>query len=208
MDKLLRYSIDSWDEITQCKSNASRYLHLTCDQIVDRCLSGIVIRVEHEKYGCLFSYLVEGSGPLLTPKPDGQLFELSTDDVLMELEKFGFLVDFSMTPQLDDDQFSLLATASQLGYDKIRIMYVGTDTVESVGTVYERKANLVMFNIDKLPKWLDSQKVCTKDEFSEAVNNGYAINLTHSKGGLNHGHNWSFLNEKVLAIDNILAVAR
>lgn len=207
MDKLLRYSIDSWDQITQCKSNASRHLHLTCDRIVDRCLSGVVIRVEHEKYGCLFSYLVEGNGTLLTPKPDGQLFELSTDDVLMELEKFGFLVEFSKTPQLDNDQFSLLAEASQLGYDKIRIMYVG-NRIQSTGPMYTRKANLVMFNIDKLPTWLNNQKVCTKNEFSEAVNNGYAINLTHSRGGLNNGHNWSFLNEKVLSIDNILAVAR
>lgn len=207
MDKLLRYSIDSWDQITQCQSNASHDLYLTYDQIVDRSLSGIVIRIEHTKYGCLFSYLVEGSGTILMPKPDGQLFELSSDDILLELAKFGFLVEFSKTPQLDNDQFNLLATASQLGFDKIRIMYVGNGR-ETVSPFYSRKANLVMFNVDKLPKWLDNQKVCGRNEFTEAINNGYAINLTHSRGGLNNGHNWSFLNEKVLAIDNILAVAR
>lgn len=210
MDKLLRYEIDSWDQVSGCLSNNSKSLKLTCTEIFDQSLTGTVIRVEHERYGCLFAYLVSGSGSILEYMPSGVLHELSTEDVLMELEKFGFIIKLSKKLEVNDDQYSLLITAKQLGMDKIRIMYVDTPPrarYDAYQFTYTRTAYLVCFKSSDLSSWLDNQKVCTAFEFSKAVQTGKSINLTEAQGGLK-GNNWSFLFDKVLNLDDILSVAR
>lgn len=208
LDKLLRYEVDSWDQVVDCLSNNSKHLHLTCDEVMDSSVTGTVIRVEHDKYGCLFSYLVEGSGSLLTPQPDGLMFELTTDQVLDELYKYGFVIKFSHKVLLDDDQFNLLVSAQGLGLDKLRIMYVSNsrNTFEE-GRSYVRSGYLVAFKIEKLPRWVNNTKVCTRDEFDKALLEGSAVNLSESAGGL-RGHNWSFLKDKVLSIEDILNNSR
>lgn len=208
-NKLLRYEIDSWDQVVECLSNNSKHLHLTCDEVMDTCLTGTVVRVEHDKYGCLFSYLVHGSGNLLTSQPDGMMFELTTDQVLDELYKYGFVIKFSTQVVLDDDQFGLLVTTNELGFDKIRIMYVdlAKPVVSKGRREYVRKANLVAFKVSDLPRWLDNTKVCTSDEFSRALISGSAVNLTRTSGGL-QGHNWGFLVDKVLSVEDVLSNSR
>lgn len=204
-DKLLRYEIDSWDELPGCLSNSSKHLHLTYDDVIDKPLTGGVVRVEHDRYGCLFAYVVNASGTLLTAKQDGIMYELTPYQILSELRKYGFIIKFSKAVVLDDDQFNLLVTANELHMDKIRIMYVSYRN--KFGAVEESKAYLVCFNIEHLPTWLNNSKVCNEAEFSKAVSNGYAVNLTHAKGGLTSPHNWSFLIDKILNIDDLLCVA-
>lgn len=200
----LRYEIDSWDEITECQSNNSPKLHLTYDVALGRSLSGQIIRVEHDDYGCLFSYVVEASGVDVSCAPNGTVFQLATDELLMELEKYGFIVKFSKCLQLSDAQYQLLMSSQLLGMSKIRIMYVDmTEKRNRFDDDYERKPYLVMFKMDKLPMWLSNGKVCSKQEFEDALAKGYAVNLTECEGGL-HGNDWSFLTDKVLNVSDIL----
>lgn len=200
----LRYEIDSWDEITGCQSNNSPKLHLTYDVALGRSLSGQIIRVEHDDYGCLFSYVVEASGVDVSCAPNGTVFQLATDELLMELEKYGFIVKFSKCLQLSDAQYQLLMSSQLLGMSKIRIMYVDmTEKRNGFDDDYERKPYLVMFKTDKLPMWLSNGKVCSKQEFEDALAKGYAVNLTECEGGL-HGNDWSFLTDKVLNVSDIL----
>lgn len=200
----LRYEIDSWDEITGCQSNNSPKLHLTYDVALGRSLSGQIIRVEHDDYGCLFSYVVEASGVDVSCAPNGTVFQLTTDELLMELEKYGFIVKFSKCLQLSNAQYQLLMSSQLLGMSKIRIMYVDMTTKRNrFDDDYERKPYLVMFKTDKLPMWLSNGKVCSKQEFEDALAKGYAVNLTECEGGL-HGNDWSFLTDKVLNVTDIL----
>lgn len=200
----LRYEIDSWDEITGCQSNNSPKLYLTYDVALGRSLSGQIIRVEHDDYGCLFSYVVEASGVDVSCAPNGTVFQLTTDELLMELEKYGFIVKFSKCLQLSDAQYQLLMSSQLLGMSKIRIMYVDMITKRNrFDDDYERKPYLVMFKTDKLPMWLSNGKVCSKQEFEDALAKGYAVNLTECEGGL-HGNDWSFLTDKVLNVTDIL----
>lgn len=200
----LRYEIDSWDEITGCQSNNSPKLHLTYDVALGRSLSGQIIRVEHDDYGCLFSYVVEASGVDVSCAPNGTVFQLTTDELLMELEKYGFIVKFSKCLQLSDAQYQLLMSSQLLGMSKIRIMYVDmTEKRNRFDDDYERKPYLAMFKTDKLPMWLSNGKVCSKQEFEDALAKGYAVNLTECEGGL-HGNDWSFLTDKVLNVSDIL----
>lgn len=200
----LRYEIDSWDQITGCQSNNSPKLHLTYDVALGRSLSGQIIRVEHDDYGCLFSYVVEASGVDVSCAPNGTVFQLTTDELLMELEKYGFIVKFSKCLQLSDAQYQLLMSSQLLGMSKIRIMYVDmTEKRNRFDDDYERKPHLAMFKTDKLPMWLSNGKVCSKQEFEDALAKGYAVNLTECEGGL-HGNDWSFLTDKVLNVSDIL----
>lgn len=200
----LRYEIDSWDEITGCQSNNSPKLHLTYDVALGRSLSGQIIRVEHDDYGCLFSYVVEASGVDVSCAPNGTVFQLATDELLMELEKYGFIVKFSKCLQISDAQYQLLMSSQLLGMSKIRIMYVDmTEKRNRFDDDYERRPYLVMFKTDKLPMWLSNGKVCSKQEFEDALAKGYAVNLTECEGGL-HGNDWSFLTDKVLNVSDIL----
>ena len=200
----LRYEIDSWDQITGCQSNNSPKLHLTYDVALGRSLSGQIIRVEHDDYGCLFSYVVEASGIDVSCASNGTVFQLTTDELLMELQKYGFIVKFSKCLQISDAQYQLLMSSQLLGMSKIRIMYVDmTEKRNRFDDDYERKPYLVMFKTDKLPMWLSNGKVCSKQEFEDALAKGYAVNLTECEGGL-HGNDWSFLTDKVLNVSDIL----
>ena len=209
-DKLLRYEIDSWDEVPGCLSNNSKHLHLTYDAVLDKRLTGGIVRVEHDRYGCLFSYLVNGSGPLLSVQEDGTLFELTAEQVLKELEKYGFLVSFAEKYVLDDDQFSLLSTIHDLGVAKVRIMYVNEEK-KYLNTYKDSnvlKAYLVAFNAGGLPRWLSNTYTCNEDEFSDALRTGKAFNATNLKGGLQPPHNWSFLADSVLNVTDLLESSR
>lgn len=200
----LRYEIDSWDQITGCQSNNSPKLHLTYDVALGRSLSGQIIRVEHDDYGCLFSYVVEASGVDVSCSSNGAVFQLTTDELLMELEKYGFIVKFSTCLQISDAQYQLLMSSQLLGMSKIRIMYVDmTEKRNRFDDNYERKPYLVMFKTDKLPMWLSNGKVCSKQEFEDALAKGHAVNLSECEGGL-HGNDWSFLTDKVLNVCDIL----
>lgn len=202
-DSKLRYEIDSWDEIVDCQSNNSPKLHLTYDVALGRLLSGEIIRVEHDDYGCLFSYVVGASGVDVSYTSNGMLFELTREELLMELEKYGFLIKFSNMLQISDAQYQLLMSSQLLNMNKIRIMYVDMQPERVKTTDYERKPYLVMFKASKLPKWLSNGKICSKQEFEDALVNGYAVNLTEVDGGL-RGNDWSFLTDKVLNVQDIL----
>ena len=206
-DKNLYYEIDSWNQACDCMSNASDKLHITYDIVLDRGINGGIIRIEHDDYGCLFSYLVNGSGNLLIPDCNDVVFELTNDEILMELHKYGFNIKFSKRIDINDSQYQLLSSAQLFGMDKIRLMYVDSSWVKQ-DNHFERKARLVIFNPSHLLNWLDNQKVCTRDEFANAIDNGYAINVTHAVGGLTPGNDWSFLYEHIFNVSDLLKHCR
>ena len=196
----LRYSIDSWYDLTRCKSNNSKYLKIFVEDIIDEDkLCGLVITVRHFKYGTLFAHVVNGSGELLTL--DGtRPHEFSIDEILKELHKFGFEVEFSPELHLSSSMITYLNTLLGLNYDKLRMISIpqtvvwGTDQTEYTDYV-------VAFSPDKLPKWLDNLYSPTKSEFSEAMLNGYACNVSMSPEG--EKLDWSWL-KTVLNISDIL----
>ena len=174
--KPLRYNISSWNQLTQCMSNNSRDLSISVSEIVqDDRFSGTIIRVEHRLFGVLFACTVDSSGPLLTPGDDGDLIEFTTEQILKELAKFGFIVTYCPMEHLDGDQVQYLLTLNQLGFQKIRTMYVYKYDRQGI-----RSDDLVIvaFNIEPNPKWLDNGYSPHESEYLEALNNGSAINIS------------------------------
>lgn len=201
MKNPLRYEISNWSQIVKCQSNSSKQLHLKYIRVFGDTLVGDVIKVEHEKYGTLFSCLVNGSGSLLMEASDGYVFELDPDTILRELEKFGFFIQFATVYNIDGDQIKFLIDVKNLGMDKIRFLDVEPSRSNSSNMkVAQRK--LVAFKIDNNPRWIENTYICPEDEFNKAMLSGLAINL--SMFSVVKDKNWAFLNNKVLSIQDIL----
>lgn len=198
----LRYNISNWVQLSECQSNNSADLYITVNQIIDdgsHRLEGTNIQVKHRQYGILFACLVDSKGSLLSPDPEsGIIKEFSTDDILAELNKFGFDVTFEINQHLSGEQISYLMTLSALNYDKIRRL-----PVYEYDNLGDRKYSeyLVAFNVDKCSNWIDVNYVCSKVDFLAALNAGTAINLTYMSE--TQSFDWTWLTY-VANIDDII----
>lgn len=181
MNNPYRYNISNWQQLAECKSNNSVDLYITVKQIIDdgsHRLQGVNILVNHSQYGTLFACLINSSGSVLTPDPvSGIIKEFSTDEILAELNKFGFDVEFSINQHLSGDQISFLMTVNDLGYDKLRRIWV-QDRPDGTYSEY-----VIVFNTssEKCPqKWITGDPVvqCGKKLFVDALIGSVAMNLT------------------------------
>lgn len=200
MSNPYRYNISNWLQLAECKSNNSTDLYITVKQIIDdgsHRLQGINILVNHNQYGTLFACLVNSSGSLLSPDPvSGIIKEFSTEDILAELNKFGFDVTFEINQHLSGKQISYLMTVSELGYDKLRKLYV-QDKPDGHYSAY-----IIVFNTDKCPAdWLDINHLSGKKPFVDALISSGAMNLTDLEQ--TKGFDWTWLTY-VANIDDII----
>ena len=197
MSRTLKYKITSWLQLNQCLSNYDPDLRASGIQIMDDRLQGTVIRVTHKKYGCLFAYLVDGTGvdvenpsiPLLTPK-----------EILSELRRFGFLITYDVLGTLPGDVIEYLITLDKLGYDKIRYMLISEPTL--FDTEKDLEYFVTAFKIKDHPDWINNTYRARTDEFQDALIDGPAINITAISKEKHF--DWSFLRDYVLNISDII----
>lgn len=198
MSNPLRYNISNWLQLSECRSNNSVDLYITVKQVIDdgsHRLSGIIILVNHNQYGTLFACTINSSGTLLTPDPDsGIIKEFTTDEILAELNKFGFDITFTINQHLSGDQISYLLTVYDLGFDKLRMLEVQQEDGHYANY-------LVVFNVEKCPDWIQNDFVCDRRSFLAALNNSGAMNLTNLKQ--TKGFDWTWLTY-VANIDDII----
>ena len=190
MSNPLRYNISSWLQLPECRSNNSTDLYLTVNQVIDdgsHRLSGLVIYVKHTQYGTLFACLINAEGSLLTPdKNSGIIQEFSSDEILEILATFGFDITFHVNQHLSGDQIAFLMTVDELGYNKLRRLYV-QDKPDGTYSEY-----IIVFNVDKCPAdWLDVNYMCGKKPFVDALLSSGAMNLTDLEQ--TKGFDWTWL---------------
>lgn len=168
----LRYEISSWDQAPQCLSNNSEKLHIRISHFNNgQNFSGIRIAVDHDFYGILFSTVTQSDGEIITPIGDD---ELTTDQILSQLEKFGFLIEYAYNNRMTQEQIDYLKTVDELHFDKIRVLPVFD---------YDRfgqkivKTHIVVFMSAELPDWLDVNIGVSHKEFLNALDSGSALNL-------------------------------
>lgn len=197
--KPLRYKISSWDEVRHIQSNNSPKLKLQTADIVGPDLRGLVIRVNHDDYGCLFSTLINARGPLLNQQSSA--YELLTiDDILLELSRFGFEIIYAPEENLDGEQLNYLMNVQTLGYDKLRLLPVKSTTFIKTSKL---DLKLVAFKSTEMMKWMDNLYQASSDEFLKALEMGSALNLTESEQF--QDFDWSFLRDtQIMAIEDIL----
>lgn len=197
---LLRYRISDWHQLPQCKSNNSRELFIkVADLIQNDILTGIKISVKHTEFGTLFATVVNAKGNLVSEDFTDHVFTLSTDDILAELYKYGFIVQYREETVLSKEQIAYLETLQGLNFDKIRFITV-EHTVKSIIT---KDTMIVCFNVEQNPEWLNNTYNPTYKEYDDALLNGSAMNI--SNVSKTHNYSWDWLWGKVMSISDILA---
>lgn len=183
----LQYSISDWHQLKNCRSNNSVDLTISVSDFVqDKRLSGTRISVLHPKFGDLFTCVVNASGTMISEYEQNLVHQLSTEDILAELFKFGFKVSFDPKEALSGAQISYLMSLDGLGYDKIRVLPV----YHYENRVQQFKHYVVAFKIDACPQWLFNAYAASDAEYTEAVKSGNAINVSAISAAQHFDWHW------------------
>lgn len=201
MDRPLKYKIRNWHQLTQCQSNNSRDLRIeVSDYIQNPRLSGTKIAVKDTQLGTLFACIVNAAGPLITDASDAQIYEFTPSQILSELLKYGFDIEYYPGSELDGAQIQYLMTLDSLMMDKIRVLPVSYRN--KVTGQREVKKHIVCFMSGFNPMWLTNTFCPTEAQFIEAINNGSAINITNVS--YTNKFDWTWLQGFVGDIKDIL----
>lgn len=197
----LRYKISSWRQLPQCMSNNSRELHISVTDFI-QCdiLSGFRIQIKHDKLGILFACVLNSSGTLVSCPKCNATYEFTPSQILSELEKYGFLVEYNPEANLSGDQLQYLMTLNDLHYDKIRLLNVWE--IDSITGEKIYNTQVVAFISSVNPYWLNNGYSCSKSEFNSALNSGSACNLTMISD--TRKYNWSWLSGFVANIEDVI----
>lgn len=195
----LRYRISSWRQLPECKSNNSKKFSI---HVADICsnpeFNGFRISVEHELFGNVFTCVLNARGYIVSGVGDIGEYEFTNEQILAELAKYGFLITYIKEPNLSGSQIQYLMTLRDLGYDKIRIISVW----DSVACDNEPSYKVVAFQSTPLGDWLNNAYSPSTKEFTQALVNGTAVNLTFISR--TRDFDWSWLRDFVGNIDDII----
>lgn len=194
----LRYRISNWEKLKDCKSNISRDYSISVTHIIDTHLSGLKISVKHRKFGTLFCHLIKSQGCLVDNGEYDTPHEFSLDEILKELKKFGFDIEFSPKLKLSTSMIEYLMTIKSLNYEKIRTIRLSDTNLDDTD---DKQVYVVAFMPQQLKNWLTNTYMPTKKEFQDALLAGYACSVSRSPEGRHL--NWTWL-DSVLNIDDVL----
>ena len=197
----LWYKISDLRQLSGCLSNNSRDLSISVTTFVnDDRLNGLRISIDHKQFGSLFSYVIGAKGRIITTYGDEMIPELTVDQILLELMKYGFYVEYIPVDNLPGNQLKYLVTLNELGFDKLRLMNVWN--LDKTG-LKVFKTEVIVFNSKGHDQWLNAGYSASQDEFNKALNDGSCINVT----GVSKTRNfdWSWLHNRAMNIEDILA---
>lgn len=195
----LRYKISSWRQLPDCLSNNSRELriHIT-DFFNNEELRGFRISLEHTTLGVLFCCVLQARGSIVTDEDEYGASELTPEEILKELRKYGFEITYEPIKGLSGNLLDYLITLDKLGYDKIRVLNVWH--TQNGTKAFETK--IVAFQVNPHGDWLNNGYSASEKEFIKALNDGTAINLTDTSRTKNF--RWDWLYGNVLSIEDVI----
>ncbi len=199
MPEPLRYEITDWHQLKNVKSNNSRELSIrVADLLHSDVLTGLRIVVYHNNYGPLYTCVLNAQGSIVTEINDNIVVEPSTEEILAELHKWGFIVEFNQKLNLPQGQLDFLAELKNLGYDKLRWL-----TVQSTKhNVIDAKPYIIVFNVTNHADWLINTYAAPEQEFLKALKDGSAVNISATSKA--NAWSWNWLIGYVMNIDDIL----
>ena len=195
----LRYRISKLEQLKDATSNNSRDLHISVTKFLnEERISGLRVQVIHDQFGPLFCTVVGADGTLVSCMPSGYPFEMTIGQILEELAKWGFIIDYNPARTVPSDQLTFLMTLRELWFDKIRIMSV----YSYVNALKQFKWYVVAFKVDALGDWMNAGYSVSEKEFNDALNKGIAMNISALSEA--QGYDWNWLYGWVGDIDDIL----
>lgn len=188
MSNPLSYNITDWHQLSKgVKSNTSDKLSIKIADLTQNDeITGLRLSVCHEKFGILFSYVIDAQGSIVTEINDNLVYELSTNQILSELKKYGFNITYDEKANLPSDQLDFLKELLSLGFDKLRILGVW----KLVNGVKQYKHYLIVFNVKQNPAWITNTYVASFSEFTEALRNGSCVNVSATGKANRWSWNW------------------
>lgn len=194
----LKYRISDWHQLVDVRSNNSRDLYLSVtDYLQDDRLHGLRIQVKHTLFGVMFAIVINSTGTILSDITHEEAYTMTTDQILTELERWGFYVDYAPAKHLPESQLVFLETLRGLKYDKLRILNVYR--YENTTKLY--KWHIVVFNVEQNPEWINNTYSASLKEYMKALQSGSVVNV--SEASLQNNWDWSWL-DYVANIDDIL----
>lgn len=200
----LRYKISSWKQLPNCLSNNDKGFKIhVAEYMQNTDLKGTRISVTHPEYGVVFTEILGAKGSYITTLEDLDTdspiaFELKPDDILQELRKFGFFITYNPVEHLPVKILEYLDTVKDLDFDKLRVLNVWDRN--KAGEQFF-KWYVVVFQSCKHVYWLNNNYSPSKKEFTDALIDGTAINISDMSSA--QGFNWSWL-DFVANIEDIL----
>lgn len=121
--------------------------------------------------------MIEGSGKIIS-KQDEEGYDipfLTTDQILKQIEKFGFLVYYNVKSNLPDATLDFLQSAMRLNYDKInRIML---QTTSNYGETIWKPTVVIYKSVDMNVDLMKYGVKVLRSKYLEKVDAGTLINV-------------------------------
>lgn len=191
--KPLRYNISNWSQLSLCKSNTNKELQIEVTKFINNeNLEGARIVVKHPRFGVLYAVVVNPSGNMVVDSSNGEyLPQVTVGQILNELARFGFIVEYNPVEALSGEQIQFLMTIRDLLYDKIRILPVRYKTTYTITTgVTKTKLHVVAFKVSEHPYWLNADYSATEAEYLKGLEDGSVFNVTNVTGSDTFSWNW------------------
>ena len=120
----------------------------------------------------MFATVTNGQGFILSQSDEdgNELPLLTTAEVLKQLEKFGFDIQYEEEPNLSGEQLTFLTNLLDLGYDAItraKIIYPKTTRLVTIAYASNKTTDFLKFDTS-----------VTKAKFDEELENGAIANIT------------------------------
>ena len=171
----LRYSISKWPQAINCLSNNSRDFHIKVDEVINNeKFHGEIVRVEHDKFGTMFAAVTQGEGTIITEGGSTDDIQwMTTDEILIQLAKFGFDIIYKKVLSLDQSVIDYLLKIDSLGYDKInRIELI--PRVANVRDIY-----IIAFKSEENPDLINYNAEVLRKDFDDKLHRSSVISLTN-----------------------------
>lgn len=164
--------------MTECLSNNSKLLYLTISKVIDgTSFQGQILRVNHTAYGVLFAAVIAGEGTLIskTDEHGVPIPFLTTQEILTQLEKFGFYINYDVKSNLPVSVITFLADLDNIGFTKITVIRV--QTVVSHATTLRSKVIAFKPTEDNIDLLTFGCKL-SQTKYFEKLQNNSVMNIT------------------------------
>lgn len=124
--------------------------------------------------------MIKGSGSLISPNNEKgvPIPFLSTEEILEQIEKFGFIVKYDLKSNLPGPVISYLSTLYNIGYDKITQLVVKTKGPKDSSYIM-KQVTVVMKSCEETIPLMKFGKVISEAQFNRSLARNNIINVTN-----------------------------
>lgn len=123
--------------------------------------------------------MIKGTGSLLSEEDENGISIpfLTTDEILKQISKFGFLVEYDLKSNLPDQVTAYLSMLYNLGYDKINRLYIKTRNKD--GVPIARDTVVVLKSCEETIDIMKYEKYVLESEFNKLLDLNVVMNVTN-----------------------------